>query len=362
MRNTEPVSYDPASGTWSVFKYRDAKIVIADHEHFSSRFIETPSEEQPIEASILRTDPPKHKQLRSLVMQAFTPRVIEGFAPQIHSVAENMLDHALAKGKIDAVRDYASPLPIMIIAEMLGIPNEDREKFKQWSDALVGTDYAHYLQCQQDMSDYFALIAEQRRSCMQDDLISNLVRAQDEGAQLSALELIGFCILLLVAGNETTTNLISSALLCLGSRPEDYAEVAADRSLLPQAIEEVLRYCSPVQSMPRRVRKNVVLNGHQFAEGETVDIMIGSANHDEDVFVSPQYFDIHRKSNPHLAFGHGIHFCLGAQLARLEAKIALNVFMDKIRCFQGDREIPLERLDSSFIFGVKQLPLILERR
>lgn len=357
MWDHDPVSFNKESNTWSVFRYDDVKMILSDHEHFSSQFTEKPQKEEPIEASILRTDPPKQRLLRRLVMQAFTPKVIEALAPKIEEIADELLDRVASNGRMDIVHDYASPLPIIVIAKMLGIPSKDLERFKEWSDALVGNDYSRYLQCQQDMSEYFGDIIEQRRQQPEEDLISNLVRAECDGEKLNELELIGFCILLLVAGNETTTNLISSAVLCLENQPSVLSGITDDLSLLPQAIEEVLRYCSPVQSMFRRVKKATELHGKQFEVGQEVVVWIGSANHDERVFAQPEQFDIRRGPNPHLAFGQGIHFCLGASLARLEAKFALTVLLQRIKGLQQEADSTLERLDSSIVFGVKNLTI-----
>ncbi|MDQ8739034.1 cytochrome P450 [Paenibacillus sp. LHD-38] len=315
----------------------------------------------PIEASILRQDPPKHRQLRMLVSQAFVPRVIEGLTPKIEAIANELCDQMEASGKMDGLHNFASPLPIIVIAEMLGIPLEDRKRFKEWSDALVGNKPERFYQCQQEMSDYFTAIADQRRLEPQDDLISRLVRAKTDGEQLSDLEVIGFCILLLVAGNETTTNLISSALFMIDSNADAKEQLLENRSLVPQALEEVLRYCSPVQTMIRTVKKTTVLRGQTLTPGQMVNIWIGSANHDEDLFERPDIFDIHRSPIPHLAFGHGIHFCLGAQLARLESKIAIQTLLNRFPEFHLDRSHSLERIDSWLMFGIKQMPIILRK-
>ncbi|OCT10921.1 cytochrome [Paenibacillus pectinilyticus] len=360
MRNSFPVSLNESTGSWDVFKYEDVKTIFTQHEHFSSQGIETMKD--PIEASILRQDPPKHRQLRMLVSQAFTPRVIEGMAAKIEAIAHELCDQMETSERIDVLHDFASPLPITIIAEMLGIPPEDREHFKRWSDALVGNDPERYYQCQQEMSVYFSEIADRRRLEPQDDLISNLVRAKGDGSQLSDLEIIGFCILLLVAGNETTTNLITSAMLMFDSHPDVREQLIADSSLVPQALEEVLRFCSPVQTMIRTVTKTTVLRDQTLNPGQMVNLWIGSANHDEDIFEHPEIFNIHRIPNPNLAFGHGIHYCLGAQLARLESKIAMQTLLKRFPECQLDRSHPLERIDSWIMFGVKQMPIVLAHR
>lgn len=361
MRTVSPVQFHEQHHSWSLYKYEDAKTAFADHETFSSRIRLDSVNEEPIEASILRKDPPKHRQLRALVSQAFTPRAVDGLAPLIHAVTNELLDRAEAKGTIDGVHDFAGPLPVLIIAAMLGIPPEDRELFKRWSDELVGNDSEKFFQCQREMTDYFKAIAETRRKEPQDDLISRLVKASLDNEQLTELELIGFCILLLVAGNETTTNLISGAIVCLDGHAEARERLIAEPDLTAGAVEEVLRYCSPVQSMIRRVNKATELRGHRLDAGQIVSVMIGSANHDEDVFDRPERFDITRDPNPHLAFGHGIHFCLGAQLARMETKIALRALLERFPKFALDRSHELERADSGFIFGVKRLPLFTNK-
>lgn len=357
MRATEPVAYQ--DGAWHVYRYEDAKVIFADPGRFSSEMSDSPSPDVPIEHSILRRDPPKHRQLRALVTQAFTPRAIEALAPRIETLAHELLDKAEARGGMDAIGDFAGPLPVLVIAEMLGIPPRDREQFKEWSDALVGTDYDRFMQCQREMSAYFGRIADERKRNPQDDLVSRLVQAEADGSPLAPVELIGFCILLLVAGNETTTNLLGGALLCFDDRRDDWEAIRDDRSLLPGAIEETLRYCSPVQNMTRRVRQTAIVADRKLEAGEYVHLWIGSANHDEAVFERPDRFDIRRTPNQHLAFGHGIHFCLGAQLARLEARIALGALLDRFPNFRRDRTAPLERVDSSFVFGVKHLPVLL---
>ncbi|OPH48821.1 cytochrome [Paenibacillus ferrarius] len=357
MRNSSPVSLNKQKTAWNVFKYEDVKTIFTRHDLFSSQGVESVND--PIESSILRQDPPKHRQLRMLVSQAFTPRIIQGLTAKIEAIAEALCDQMEMNAKVDGLHDYASPLPITVIAEMLGIPPEDRERFKAWSDALVGNDTDGYYQCQQEMSVYFSEIANRRRAEPQEDLISNLVRANGEGVQLSDVEVIGFCILLLVAGNETTTNLISSAMLLFDGHADAKAQLIADNSLLPQALEEVLRYCSPVQTMIRTVTKTTVLRGEILTPGQMVNIWIGSANHDEDIFEHPEIFNIHRNPNPHLAFGHGIHYCLGAQLARLESKIAMQTLLKRFPDFHLDHSQPLERIDSWIMFGVKQLPIML---
>ncbi|GLX69377.1 putative cytochrome P450 YjiB [Paenibacillus glycanilyticus] len=348
--------YNSDSGSWSVYRHDGVKRIFADYEHFSSQMQENPSEDEPIEGSILRRDPPKHKRMRSLIAKAFSAKAIEAMEPRIRKIAVEMLDRAAAARSIEVVSDFASPLPVIVIAEMLGIPPEDRELFKRWSDDLVGIDYSRYLQCQMEMRDYFRVQIKERREQPQDDLITALVQScMEDDNGLSELEVIGMCILLLVAGNETTTNLISSMIMCLESSPDTFNELRLNRALIPGTVEETLRFCSPVQFMERRVKADMNWNGHLMKEGQRVYTFIGAANHDENVFADPGKFDIRRSPNPHLAFGQGIHFCLGAMLARLEARVALDVIVDRIERLQRTDDKPLERLESDMMFGIKQL-------
>lgn len=342
---------------WHAYRYDHIKSIFADNDHFSSEL--RSEDKRPIEYSILRIDPPKHSQLRTLVSQAFTPRSIEKMIPRIEALANELLDKVERNGQMDAVQDFAVPLPIIVIAEILGIPVNDRDQFREWSEALVSGEIDRNTNCQKEMAVYFETIAEERRRNPQDDLITRLVHATSDGEPLSPFELIGFCILLLVAGNETTTNLLSSALVCFDRERSAWNDIRSDRSLLPGAIEEVLRFASPVQLMIRRVKKDVEVDGMMLTEGQFVMLWIGSANHDESVFEQPDLFHIGRHPNPHIAFGHGIHFCLGAQLARLEARIALNAMLDRFPNYQCDHSKPLKRIQSEFMFGIESLPIIL---
>ncbi|MFB4332891.1 cytochrome P450 [Paenibacillus lautus] len=358
MRTESPVAAIDGGGAWNVFKYEDVKAVFTNYEVFSSQG--SSSSDDPIESSVLRQDPPKHRQLRKLVSHAFTPRMIESLAPKIQEITTSLLDEAEKKGKMDIVADLASPLPITVIAEMLGVSMEYRERFKAWSDALVGDNPDAYYQCQREMSEYFSEIAEDRRRHPQDDLITKLVEARIDNEHLTELEIIGFCILLLVAGNETTTNLISSAVLAFDSLPEVRAAVLGDSQLLPGAIEEVFRYFSPVQLMFRSVKQDTVLRGQELKQGQFVYIWMASANHDEDVFDQPDVFNIHRNPNPHLGLGSGIHYCMGSQLARMESRIALQTLLDRYPEYRRDRSVELARMDSTMMFALKELPVILK--
>ena len=360
MRETAPAFRDPRLGSWSVFRYDDVQRVLSDHSTFSSRFMGGDSTENPIGASLIGTDPPRHRLLRSLVTQAFTPRKIAQLEPRIRAITAELLDRAAPNGRMDLVGDFSDPLPVIVIAELLGIPSADRDRFKRWSDALVTGQGSGYGGSQREMAEYFLRMIEQKRRAPGDDLISGLLTAEVEGERLSQTDLLGFCILLLVAGNETTTNLLGNAVLSFDERPEVYEELHESPDLLPDAIEEVLRYRSPVQSMFRTVVKDTEVGGQRLRAGEPAIAWIGSANRDEAQFADPERLDIHRSPNRHIAFGHGIHFCLGAPLARLEARVALGMLIERCRDLRVVPGAPLEVMDSMVVYGVKHLPVTFE--
>lgn len=356
MRETKPVCHDPRLGVWMVFGYGDVERVLNDHEAFSSRFGQM---------SLINTDPPRHRQLRNLVTQAFTPRAVEGLRPRITEIVEQLIDKVVEAGEMDVVEDFAVPLPVIVIAELLGIPIEDRALFKHWSDAIVtgGGSELSPSRAMSEMATYFTRLAAERSQEPRPDLISALLAARIDGESLTHGELLSFCTLLLIAGNETTTNLIGNAIICLDEHPDMAAGLAADGPrLLDSAIEEVLRYRSPVQSMFRVTRSEVEIGGHAIPAGQPVLAWIGSANRDPLRFPDPDRFDIRRSPNRHLAFGHGIHFCLGAPLARLESRIALEALLRRLGHLSVDRSRGLQPLASHIVYGVQHLPVTFEPR
>jgi cytochrome P450 len=362
MRETDPIHFYPEYRAWQVFRYDDVLRVLSDSAVFSSSLGGGQDRQDPLAASLVTTDPPRHRQLRNLVTQAFTPRSVAGLTDRITAIVNDLLDRVAAQGQMDVVDDLAYPLPVIVIAEMLGIPREDRDRFKAWSDAIVGASMGTGGNPQAEMSAYFLQMIEQRRLEPRDDLITALLNAQIEGVHLTRRELLGFCVLLLVAGNETTTNLIANAILCFDEHPEVMAELRAAPDLIPGAIEEVLRYRSPVQMMYRRVAADVDLDGKSLRAGQMVMAQIGSANRDAAQFPDPDRFDIRRAPNRHLAFGHGIHFCLGAPLARLESKIALTLMLERLPEMRRVRTVPLHGTGSPIVYGVKHLPITFHAR
>ncbi len=357
MRESQPIRYEPRYGGWQVFRYDEVLRVLSDYAVFSSAF----RGQGPLGSSLISMDPPRHRQLRNLVTQAFTPRAVAQLSGRITAIVNDLLDRVIATGRMDVIDDLAYPLPVIVIAEMLGIPQEDRQRFKIWSDAVVGASYPEGGNPQAEMSAYFLNMIEQRRHEAKDDLITALLNAQIDGQHLNQQELLGFCILLLVAGNETTTNLIGNAFLCFDEHPEVMEQLRAEPALMPGAIEEVLRYRSPVQFMSRRAIADITLEGHNIRADQEVLAWIGSANRDERQFPNPDLFDIKRTPNRHIAFGHGIHFCVGAPLARLESKIALTLMLERLQEIKCVRSVPLQATGSAVVYGVQHLPITFER-
>ncbi len=372
MRETNPVYFDPSRRNWNVFRYEDVQQVLSDFKSFSSQFRgeSDANADEPFSASMISTDPPRHRQLRNLVTQAFTPNAVDALAPRIKTLVQEYLDRVTPTGQMDVIRDFGEPLPVTVIAEMLGVPAADREQFKRWSDAVVSmASFGENVDIEQftgnsavlEMSAYFFEMIEQRTNAPQDDLISRLLAANIEGEHLGLIEVLGFCVLLLVAGNETTTNLIGNALLCFTEQPEVWSRLRQHPELLPQAIEEVLRYRAPVQSMFRVAATDVSLSGETIPRGARVVAWIGSANHDEKQFADAERFDLERAPGRHLAFGHGIHYCLGAPLARLEARLALAALLERFSSVERVLDVELERLPSMIVYGVKSLPITFTR-
>ncbi len=372
-RREYPVYVHEGTPIVSVFRYDDVQAILKDATTWSSRFAPPPGMDPNLfpEPSMLGQDPPQHTRLRSLVNQAFTPRMIRRLEPRMDEIAHELLDRALEQREVDFVQALTYPLPVVIIAEIIGIPPEDREQFKLWSDAAVenlGTalfappEVARLAKLNQllaEMGGYFSELAAARRRQPREDLLTGLVQAEVEGSKLTQEEMIRMLVLLLVAGNETTTTLIGNTVLELLAHPDELRRLRAEPGLVESAIEEVLRYASPVQLDPRRATRAVKLHGHTIEPNQVAVSWIGSANRDDAVFPDPDRFDIGREDNRHLAFGFGVHYCLGANLARLEAQVALRALLQRTRAFErtDERVLPLH---PSIVFrGVTELPLRL---
>ena len=317
-------------------------------------------------------DPPRHSQLRGLISQAFTPRSVANLEPRIREFSRQLLDRTIERGGMDLAADFSVPLPMAVIAEMLGIPIADRSQFIRWNDAILDMSYTvpgaatldkvvnDFRVATVEMNDYLTGLLAERRESPRDDLLTRLVQAELDGARLSQSEILGFFQLLLLAGSETTTNLINNAILCVIENPDQLSRLRTEPGLLPSAIEEVLRYRSPLQWMFRVTTRDVEMHGQTIPSGKVVLAMMGSANRDPKQFRDADRFDITRDPNAHLAFGHGIHFCLGAALARLEAKIALTEFLDRVKGFRLASDEPWEPRKGLHVHGPTRLPIFFD--
>ncbi len=365
MRRESPVHYDEQRGSWDVFLYEDVHRVMSDYKSFSSQTRRGADGQQ--SDMLLMMDPPKHKKYRSIVNKAFTPKAVAAMEPRIAEITHELL-HRIQPGEpMDIIRDLSFPLPVIVIAELLGVREEDRELFKGWSDTLVegfsGKDEspqqlaARKQQASRELYQYFMGVIEQRKAKPQHDLVSALLAAEVEGEKLDIPHLLSFCLLLLVAGNETTTNLIGNAVICLTEQPGRWRQLADHRELLDTAIEEALRFRSPVQGMVRKAVDDIELGGQTIRRDQLVTAWIASANRDQHKFEGAEEYRMDRHPNPHMAFGMGVHFCLGAPLARLEARTALNVLLDRFPDLQAVEGQQLELLPSPMVYGVKSLPV-----
>jgi cytochrome P450 len=365
----------------SVFRYADVQAVLRDCALFSSDFaagrnlppeIQTLADQAP--PSMLGMDPPDHTRLRSLVNKAFTPRIVRQLEPRLREVAHQLLDAALDQREVDLVQALTYPLPVTAIAEIIGIPAADRAQFKAWSDQAVATlgtaffasptleQMESQLALREEMKRYFVPLAEARRRDPREDLLTGLVQVEHEGSKLDHDEMLAMLVLLLVAGNETTTTLIGNAVLTLLDHPGELKRLRDDPARVPSAVDEVLRFESPVQFDPRRATRDTEIAGRPVAENTLVLNWLGSANRDESVFERPDAFDITREKNPHLAFGYGTHHCLGHNLARLEAGVALEVLLARTNSFERTGSDPLPLHPSPVFKAVTRLPVKLDPR
>jgi cytochrome P450 len=368
LRLKDPVHRMEPMGFWLVTRYQDVQHVLKSPQFFSSEGMAGPQGLQGgIIRSIITMDPPDHGPFRTLVSRAFTPRMISALEPRIREITHQLMSGIGHKTEFDAINGLALPLPIRVIAEMLGVEPQRYNDFKRWSDILVGQlmrqgatpeqiayDEAESAAFQQ----YFRWAIEERRRHPGEDLISALVQAEEQHQHLTVDEVFSFAGLLLVAGNETTTNLLGNMLLALLEHPEQLRRLLDDPSLIPAAIEETLRYDSPVQMLFRIAREDLELGGKQIAKGSLIWPVLGSANRDETRFPDPDRFDITRDTNGHVAFGHGIHFCIGAPLARLETRIAIEELLPHLGGMRAP-ERPLDYIDAFFLRGLKRLPLAM---
>jgi cytochrome P450 len=365
-RHSPLLRVPPPFDAWVVFDYDGVKRVLSEHETFSSR-VPAPRN------WFIFHDPPVHTKLRGLISRAFTPRVIANLEPHIRELSRQLLDAVVERGRMDLATDYAVPLPMKVISEMIGIPPAEWARFRRWSDSILKLSYGRqgtpeaeasigeFVAVTAEMNHYLTEMIAQRRAAPKDDLLTRLVEAEVDGQRLSQEEILGFFQLLVVGGQETTANLINNAVLCLTENPSQLGLLKSRMDLLAPAIEEVLRYRSPLQWLMRTPTRDVELHGHTLRPGELVLPMIGSANRDPKHFDHADRFDITRHPNPHLAFGSGIHFCLGAPLSRMEARIALTDMLGRLNGLTLEKpDKPWEPRKVLHVHGPASLPVRFE--
>lgn len=364
MRTQQPVFHSEQLPLWQVFDYEDVKEVITDYSRFSSQSIPGFSDSF-LNDTLVAKDPPDHRKLRNLVNQAFTPRAVARLSDRITQITQELLDQVRAQGKMDIVSDLAFPLPAKVIAEMLGVPAEDWDIFQRWARGGDNNEVPRQeaersmRRMQDEMASYFSGLLETRRRVPREDLISALSTAEVDGERLSESDLISFCILLLAAGQETTKNLIANAILCFTDHPDTLERLKREPALMPTAIEEVLRYLPPVWFLFRHTTKDVELGGQHIPANQIVLAWAAAANRDPAQFPDPDQFNIEREPNRHLAFGHGIHFCVGAPLARLEAKIALPMVLGQLKDLQRVEGVPIA-IHTGIVFVIRNLPVTFQ--
>ena len=327
LRRKDPVHRMRLIEAWALTRYEDVQDVLIDHKRFTNA-------ERNYDYMQYRTfldlDPPDHTRLRGLVSKAFTPRAVRELGPRIQELVDELLDAVAGKGRIDLISDFAFPLPVIVIAEMLGVPAQDRARFRAWSDDIAlsvspllnSEQIERVQQATEELFDYFEGIIEQRRQAPQNDMISALLAAEEKGDRLTHEELLSTLMLLLVAGNETTRNLIGNGMLALLKNPTQLQRLRDHPELLDSAINELLRYDSPVQIDSRNAIGDVEIGGKRIAAGQRILAIVGAANRDPQIFANPDELDIGRDEVSHLSFGRGIHYCLGSPLAILEGRIA----------------------------------------
>ncbi len=391
LREIDPVHRVDFLIGWVLTRYEDAVVVLRDAERFSSIVANATIEKLHAEArgepiyhgkpqppdmrfaldaffgrSLLFTDRPDHTRLRGLVNRTFTPRIVTEIRPRIERLVAELLDDIVGAGRIDFMSEFANALPATVIFELLQIPMERRDDFKRWSSGIVvlfdpirsPEAEEHARECARDMHLFFRDLFIERRKRSGDDIVSRLVALEGSGDSLDAAELLAMCMVLLAAGHETTTNLLGNGLYTLLENPDQLARLRANPDLVPSAVEELLRFESPVQGMPRVAMEDCEIGGRPVAAGDYVVVLVGAVNRDPAVFTDPDRLDIGRRDNRHLAFGFGSHFCLGAPLARAEAEIALREILRRAPNLRGDYA-SVEWKNTQVMRGLVELPVVL---
>ncbi|HWC02904.1 MAG TPA: cytochrome P450 [Methylomirabilota bacterium] len=379
LREEEPVHWSEVLGGWVLTRYADVRAALADPRLSADRITpflarRTLTASDAVQALLRQvglwvvfTDPPTHTRLRSVLGRVLTTRAIELRRPRVEAIVRGLLDRAAAAGEMDLIRDFAYPLPVTVIGDLLGVPSGDHEQLKAWSDELatfVGSSltapdkYERAARGVAEMHEYFARVVARRRAAPADDLVTALLAAEERGDGLREGELVASCVLLLFAGHETTTNLIGNGALALLRHPAEARAWREDPALTAPAVEELLRYDGPTPAMVRVAREDLQADDRTIRRGDRLFLMISAANRDPRQFAEPDRLDLRRADNRHLTFGHGIHFCLGAPLARLEGQVALPALLSRFPALALRTDAP-EWLDSLIFRGMQSLPVAL---
>ena len=383
LREEDPVHWSPSLKSWIITRYVDVRDLLLSDSLSVNRLVQFYSALPPREAALLKDiihylnlwlafrDPPDHTRLRRIMRHAFTAKAIEDMRPKIEDITHLLLDRLEQNdvSRVDLIREFALQLPAFVIMDLLDVPRDMLDEFKEWSDDMAvfiggarnsGDKYERAARGCQKMSAYFRQLVDERRANPRPGFLMDLINARDEGDKLSDDELVATCILVLFAGHETTTNLIGNATLLLLSHPQQLARLLAEPELIDGAIEEVMRFDGPTNALVRVVAQDHELHGKTLREGERVFVMVNSANRDPRMFKDAEQFDILRKQNRHLTFGQGIHLCLGAKLAREEGRVAVQALLNRFPDMTLDPEEGPEWLDAMVPRGTRRLPVRLK--
>jgi cytochrome P450 len=372
MQEEQPVYFDSAfrfyfggQGAWHVFRHKDVQRVLSDYEVFSNEYMPK-SADNLLGSNLNQTDPPRHRQLRALVTKAFAPAIISKLETWIYQECNELLAPCRQRGEMDFVKDFSIPLPGRVTAQLLGVPDQDHDQVNAWINAIssdpavIGMDA--YFQAQQEMGKLFVTLLEARAKEPRADLISHLLQAEIDGERLSMSDTLAFCIALLIAGNETTNGFLANAMYTFATMPEIQTQVAENMQDLPSALNEILRYAPPVQTMCRIAKTDVELGGQLIRKGDLVNAWLSAANRDPAVFSDPDTFSIHRDNIKMVSFGHGAHYCIGAMLARMEAKIAFEVIFQHMKHIRLKPDTVANRNPSTIVAGFLDLPIVFEQK
>lgn len=372
------VELDETTGIWNIYGYPECVAALSDPATFSNdvgRLFPVSYDPSLDAGDFTQMDPPEHRKFRGLVNHAFTPNLVSGLQRRVAELTHELLDEHIARGRFEFVSDFAFALPVVMIAELLGVPGSDRYLFRQWMEKMLEDAFGfrpmdEEVEAQQalekglaqlqEMRSYWLEHAEERKRKPREDLLSQLVQVEVDGERLNDIEVFNIANRLFIAGHHTTTMLLTNTMMCLDAFPEQAAQVRADRSLMPTLVEESLRFLSPISSVMRATMTDVEVAGQVIPKDQAVNIWNGAANRDEREFADPHAFDPGRSPNPHIGFGRGVHFCVGRRLARMEGKVVLNILLDRLPNFRVDPDNPPKFFDVADAAGASKLHVLVD--